>query len=233
MTLSRDAKRRLLAAAAVVFVLAALYGALSWSGVLERLLSGEALHDIVIRLGWLGPVAVVALMSFAIVLSPIPSAPIAMAAGAAYGDIWGALYVGIGAEVGALLAFGIARIFGREVLVRWFGDRVSVGWLGSQNALMAIVFATRLMPFLSFDLVSYAAGLTPLTLWRFAVATLLGIAPASYLLAHFGEEFASADARRVGLAVLALGSITLVPVAVKVLLDWRRRRRDVTAKPPL
>lgn len=199
---------------------------------MERLLDGEALRADVVRLGWLGPAAVVGLMTTAIVFSPIPSAPIAMAAGAAYGHTWGALYIGVGAEVGAMLAFGIARVLGREVMLRWFGEKVSLGWLGSQNALMAIVFATRLMPFLSFDLVSYAAGLTPLTLWRFAVATLLGIAPASFLLAHFGDEFASADARRVSIAVLALGSITLVPVAVKVVLDWRRRRRERVARPP-
>jgi uncharacterized membrane protein YdjX (TVP38/TMEM64 family) len=232
VALSRGGRRRLIAAAIGVLSLAALYGALAWSGALERLLDGEALRADVVRLGWLGPVAVVGLMTTAIVFSPIPSAPIAMAAGAAYGHTWGALYIGVGAEVGAVLAFGIARVLGREVMLRWFGEKVSLGWLGSQNALMAIVFATRLMPFLSFDLVSYAAGLTPLTLWRFAVATLLGIAPASFLLAHFGDEFASADARRVSIAVLALGSITLVPVAVKVVLDWRRRRRERVARPP-
>jgi len=189
------------------------------------LLDGDAMRTYVERLGWFGPVAVVVLMSVAIVLSPIPSAPIAMAAGAAYGHLWGAIYVGAGAGIGAVIAFSIARILGREAMVRWFGDKVSVGWLGSQNALMGIVFATRLMPFLSFDLVSYAAGLTPLTFWRFVVATVVGIAPASFLLAHFGHEFASADARRVGVVVLALGTITLVPVLVKVLLDWRRRRK--------
>jgi uncharacterized membrane protein YdjX (TVP38/TMEM64 family) len=200
------------------------------------LLDGDAMRAYIVRLGWMGPAAVVVLMSIAIVLSPIPSAPIAMAAGAAYG-MWGAVYVGIGAEVGAILAFWIARVLGREVMVRWFGDRISFGWLGSQNALMAIVFATRLMPFLSFDLVSYAAGLTPLTFWRFAVATLLGIAPASFLLAHFGSTVASADARRVGVAVLALGTITLVPVAIKVLMDWRRRKRakldESGSRPPV
>ncbi len=225
--------RRIVAAAAVAAVLAVGYLALSWSGAMELLVDGEVLRAAVVRLGWLGPVAVVGLMTTAIVFSPLPSAPIAMAAGAAYGHVWGAVYVGLGAEVGALLAFAIARVLGREAMLRWFGDRVSVGWLGSQNALMAIVFGTRLLPFLSFDLVSYAAGLTPIATWRFAVATLLGIAPASFLLAHFGEAFATADARRVGWAVLALGTITLVPVGVKFLLDWRRRRRDGAAKPPV
>ena len=232
MTLSGDARWRLVKAVAVVLILVLTYGVLSWTGALAYLLDGEALRMHVVRLGWLGPVVVVALMSTAIVLSPIPSAPIAMAAGAAYGPLWGAFYVGIGAEMGAVLAFCIARVLGREVMRKWFGDRITVGWIGSQNALMTIVFATRLMPFLSFDLISYAAGLTPLKFWRFAVATLLGIAPASFLLAHFGNEFASADARRVGFVVLGLGAITLVPVAIKVWLDWRRARRKRLATPP-
>lgn len=233
MALSGDARRRLVKAVAVVLILVAIYGALSWSGALAYLLDGEALRAYVEGLGWLGPAAVVALMGVAIVLSPIPSAPIAMAAGAAYGQLWGAFYVGIGAEMGAVVAFCIARVLGRDVMLKWFGERISVGWIGSQNALMVIVFATRLMPFLSFDLISYAAGLTPLAFWRFAVATLLGIAPASFLLAHFGNEFASADARRVSMVVLGLGMITLVPVVVKVWLDWRRRRRKGAARPPV
>ncbi len=74
------------------------------------------------------------------------------------------------------------RLVGYEVLRRWLGKRLSLGSLTSQNALMAAVFASRLLPFLSFDLVSYAAGLTPLTSWRSALATLAGIILASFPL---------------------------------------------------
>ena len=226
------ALRRAAAFAAVAAALVAAYLALSWSGALEAFTDGDVLRERIVRLGWLGPAAVIALMTIAIVFSPIPSAPIAMAAGAAYGHLWGAAYVGLGAEMGALAAFFIARALGREAMQRWLGDRISVGWLGSQTALMAIVFATRLMPFLSFDLISYAAGLTLISWWRFALATALGIAPASFLLAHFGEVFATADTRRVGWAVLALGTMTILPLVVKSMLDWRRRRRDRAVNPP-
>ena len=41
----------------------------------------------------------------------------------------------------------------------------------SQFSLMLIVFASRLIPFISFDAVSYAAGLTCLSFSRFACAT--------------------------------------------------------------
>jgi uncharacterized membrane protein YdjX (TVP38/TMEM64 family) len=78
--------------------------------------------------------------------------------------------------------------------------------------LMAIVLASRLLPFISFDVVSYAAGLTALSPWRFAVATLAGILPASFLLAHFGGEMASGELDRILLAVLALGLLTGIPL---------------------
>jgi uncharacterized membrane protein YdjX (TVP38/TMEM64 family) len=164
-------------------------------------------------------------MVLAILVSPIPSAPIALAAGAAYGHAWGTLYVLVGAELGALLAFGIARLLGYQAMRRWLGPRLEIGLFGSQNALMAIVFASRLLPFISFDLVSYAAGLTVLSFWRFALATLAGVAPASFLLAHFGGEMASGETDRILISVLLLGALTLVPVLAEAL---RRRGRPHT-----
>ncbi len=172
----------------------------------------ERLEMQVARAGLWGPVLIVTLMTLAVVASPIPSAPIALAAGAAYGHLWGTVQVVIGAELGALIAFGLARVLGRDVLRRVFGDRVDAGLLGSQTALTATVFASRLMPFVSFDMISYAAGLSRLHAWRFAVATLTGIVPASFLLAHFGGEAVSGDLGRATWAVLGLGLVTGLPL---------------------
>ncbi len=143
---------------------------------------------------------------------PIPSAPVALAAGAAYGHVWGTVQVVIGAELGALIAFGLARVLGHDVLRRVFGDRVDAGLLGSQSALTATVFASRLMPFVSSDMISYAAGLSRLHAWRFALAALAGVIPASFLLAHFGGEAVSGDLGRATWAVLGLGLVTELPL---------------------
>jgi uncharacterized membrane protein YdjX (TVP38/TMEM64 family) len=183
------------------------------------LMDGERLDMLVARAGIWGPVVIVTLMTLAVVASPIPSAPIALAAGAAYGHLWGTVQVVIGAELGALIAFALARTLGHDVLRRVFGDRVDAGLLGSQTALTATVFASRLMPFVSFDMISYAAGLSRLHPWRFALATLAGIVPASFLLAHFGGEAVSGDLGRATWAVLGLGLVTGLP------LVWIATRR--------
>ena len=208
----------------IVVALVGGYWLLSEMDAIDALLDRSVLEERIRAFGFWGPLVVIALMTGAIVFSPIPSAPIALAAGAAYGHLWGTIYVLIGAELGALIAFGIARLVGYGVVRKWFGERLDLGLLGSQNALMGIVFASRLLPFISFDLVSYAIGLTPLTAWRFAVATLAGIVPASFLLAHFGGEMASGESQRIGFTIVALGGITLLPIMVKFVMAGRRNR---------
>jgi uncharacterized membrane protein YdjX (TVP38/TMEM64 family) len=223
MRLTQSTPFKLLAVTALLALLAAAYWLLQETGALGILLNGEALRDHIARLGAWGPLAVIGLMMLAILVSPIPSAPIAMAAGAAYGHVWGTIYVLLGAEIGALAAFGIARWLGAATLRRWFGERLKVGLMGSQNALTGIVLVSRLLPFISFDIISYAAGLTILSFWRFALATLVGIAPTSFLLAHFGGEMITGESDRIFISVLALGGITLIPVAVKLIRDRLRR----------
>ena len=175
--------RRILALALAAASVAGLVWSLWGPPDLASRIDAETVDRLVAQAGVWGPAAIVGLMTLAVVMSPIPSAPSAMAAGAAYGQIWGTIQVIVGAELGALIAFGLARILGRDTLRRWFGDRIDAGLLGSQNALTVTVLLSRLMPFVSFDLISYAAGLSRLHLWRFALATLAGIIPASFLLA--------------------------------------------------
>lgn len=224
-----NARTKLAASALLIVLLAALLAGLYWllreTGALASILDTDALQARVTRMGAWGPAAIVALMTLAILVSPIPSAPIALAAGAAYGHGWGAFYVLLGSATGALAAFTVARLVGHATVHRWFGGRLSVGLIGSQNALMVVVFVSRLLPFLSFDIVSYAAGLTVLSFWRFAVATVAGIAPTSFLMAHFGSEMGSGESDRILLSTLALGGLTLIPIAVKLYRDWRARRR--------
>ena len=215
---------RIAAGLVLALALGAAYWLLRDSALLMTLLDAQALKSFVDGLGPWGPAAVIGLMALAILVSPIPSAPIALAAGALYGHGWGTLYVLLGAEIGALAAFGIARLVGYEVLRRWLGERLSLGWLGSQNALMGLVFVSRLLPFVSFDVISYAAGLTVLSAWRFALATLAGIVPASFLLAHFGAEMIAGEADQAMIAALGLGVLVAIPLAVRFIRDRATRR---------
>jgi uncharacterized membrane protein YdjX (TVP38/TMEM64 family) len=203
---------RLLVAALAVIALIWLYVTPSGQALVAALGDSQTLQRWLDQLAGLGPLALILLMAFAIVFNPIPSAPIALAAGAVFGHAWGTLYIVLGAELGAIIAFGIARFAGYELLRKWFGDKIETGMWGNQNRLTLLVFVSRLLPFISFDLISYGAGLTPIRFWRFAFATLLGLIPMSFLLAHFGAELKTTGLARaipiaLGLGVLTFGSI--------------------------
>lgn len=216
---------RVLAGLGFVLSLLLGYWLLEATGAVAILLDGEQLRDAIEALGVWGPVGIIGSMTLAILISPIPSAPIAVAAGAAYGHLWGTAYVAAGSVAGAVAAFGVARLLGHEILRHWLGDRIATGWLGSQSMLMGAVFVSRLLPFISFDIVSYMAGLSVLAFWRFAVATLLGILPASFLLAHFGSELAAGDMHNALFTALIVGGITLVPFLVGAIANRLRASR--------
>lgn len=216
--------RRIMILGLFLLVIAFVYTLLKESGLLAIVTDSGRLQSWLAGLGYWGPVGIISLMAIAVVINPIPSAPIALASGAAFGHTWGTIYVVAGAGIGALSAFWIARLLGYKLLQPVFGKHLKLGWLGSQNALMAMVFVSRLIPFLSFDLVSYGAGLTPIMTWRFALATLAGLIPASFLLAHFGGELTTASLDEVLFIVLLLGGLTLIPIIISNLVRWHRRR---------
>lgn len=220
---NRTTRFKLMAAVGLAILFGGIYWFLFWTGSLETLCDCDRLHGRIRQWGLLGPLAVIGLMTLAVVVSPIPSAPIALASGLAYGQFWGTVYIVIGAEIGAIMAFFIARSLGYEAMKKRFGNRLSVGLLGSQNAMTWLVMGLRLLPFMSFDIVSYAAGLTSLKPWRFALATLIGVIPVSFALAYFGGELANVDFNRIALIAIALGAVTLIPVLVVLI---RRRKRS-------
>ncbi len=207
--------------------LVGLYWGLSETGVVATLGDEQALRAWIDQLGPWGPLAIILIMVTAIVMSPIPSGPVALVAGAAYGPLWGTVFVVTGAELGALLAFWLARYLGYDALQRWGRLRPLLRRLDKQRSqtwLMGLVFVTRLIPFISFDAVSYAAGLTPLAFWRFAGATLAGVVPVAFLLTYLGNLLVGVDATGMTTLLFFVSSITLFPVLVRWLWKCYRKR---------
>lgn len=165
-----------------------------------------------------GGMVIIGIMALAVVFNPVPSAPTALASGAAYGHTFGTIYIVIGALIGAMIAFSIARIAGKDLVTKVIGERKFPSWLGSQNSMTIAVLSARLIPFVSFDLASYGAGLTNLKPWRFALATLIGLLPASFLLAHFGSELSSESLERSMVFVMITGGLLILPLVVGSLI---------------
>ncbi|MEP1215574.1 MAG: VTT domain-containing protein [Marinobacter sp.] len=110
--------------------------------------------------GWrfrLGLVAAVALLMALAVVGPIPTLPVSAASGLAFGVLMGTVLAAAGALTGAMIAFSVARLLGRESLKQKLSATPVFASDDSQRLLFWAVFLTRLIPLLSFALISYAA----------------------------------------------------------------------------
>lgn len=188
------------------------------SGVLGPVrLSGEAIANYVKSLGMWGHLAIVALMIVHSFL-PFPAELVAIAAGICFGVVAGAAAVWIGAMIGALLAFGLARAFGRPLIEQLLPRRHSralVHW--SQSRSVTALIVVRLIPVIAFNLVNYAAGLTRVSWWTFIWTTALGIVPMTILMVAMGEQMRD-PALKDWMFLVAAG--LLIVVVVHVARRW-------------
>ena len=158
---------------------------------LQEILQPHLVADWLREAGPFGPLVFIALMAAAVVISPIPSLPLDIAAGATFGPMLGTAYAVIGAEIGAIASFLIGRALGRDVLTRLLRTNVAFCERCSDRHLAIFVFLARLVPLFSFDIISYGAGLTNMSLRTFAAVTFAGMIPPTLALTYAGSQVVS------------------------------------------
>ena len=140
----------------------------------------RAFQAYVKNLGALGYVLYVVVYAICVVAF-IPASILTLGAGAIFGFVGGTIVVVIGATIGATLAFLLARTVMRKRIEKMTASNAKFRALDRAiaNDGMKIVFLVRLAVVFPFTWVNYAFGLTAIPLWRYVLATLLGIIPAT------------------------------------------------------
>ncbi len=158
--------------------------------VIEKLSSGnvESVKEYILSYGPLAAIISFILMILQSIIAPFPAFIITFANAAIFGWLWGAVLSWTSAMAGAGICFAIARIYGRDVVVRFTGKKVlkSIDTFFEKYGANAILIA-RFLPFVPFDPISYAAGLTPMKFRKFFIATGIGQLPATLVYSYVGS----------------------------------------------
>lgn len=143
------------------------------------------LQNYIHGMGPWGPAISFVLMILQSVIAPLPSFILTFVNAAVFGWVWGAVLSWTSSLTGASLCYGIARLYGRGVVVRLISATAleSIDTFFMKYGKHAVLFA-RLLPFMSFDVISYAAGLTALRFPPFLIATGLGMMPATLVYSY-------------------------------------------------
>ena len=169
----------------IIFIFLLLIISLNFSKIIA--LYGNA-EDIIQSSGVYGPIIYSLLMILVIIISPIPSSPLVIMAGMVFNPWLAIIYTLISATIGAILAFFIGRFFFKDILRKSFiKNDLYKKIQENPKKITSIIFLTRLMPQISFDLISYLAGLTSIKLRSFIIATFFGMIPMIFILIFFGH----------------------------------------------
>lgn len=122
----------------------------------------------------------------------VPQFVLIAAAVVVFGPWAGFAYSWIGTLVSSMVGFAFGRMFGARLIADYAGEGVKKFMaLVGRNGFMASLFV-RLVPSAPFIVVNMAAGVTPMSVWQFALGTAIGIVPKIALTAFAGNSVVSA-----------------------------------------
>ena len=149
--------------------------------MLEHLIAGVA------STGWLAPI-LFSLLYIAAVVLVLPGSVLTISGGLLFGPIWGTAINLLSATAGAILSFLLARSLGRGFVQKIIRGRATLEGLDRhlERGGFYPVLYLRLVPLFPFNLLNYSLGLTRVRLRDYALASLVGMLPGSFVYTSLG-----------------------------------------------
>lgn len=222
-----------------ILLIATLFVALLASGQLGRLSLSDLADHRQALVAFVGrhPYASLAIylgLYILIVVACVPGPSVmSMTGGFLFGAVVGGATSLASCAIGAVIVFLACRTAFGDWAARRAGPTIARIEAGFSRDAFAYLLALRLMPVAPFFLVNLAAGLARIRLSAFAVATLIGTAPSSFVFAGLGAGLGRLMHRTTRLdaslllrpdVALPLTGLALLSLAPPIWRLWRARR---------
>lgn len=200
----------------------------TFHSIIKMFSSGDftVVREFVASYGAYAAVVSFLLMIFQSVAAPLPAFLITFANANLFGWWKGAILSWSSAMAGAAVCFFIARILGRDVVEKLTSKAglKQIDEFFEKHGRMSVLIA-RLLPFISFDIVSYAAGLTSMSFGSFFVATGIGQLPATIIYSYVGGML-TGGAKMFVTALLLLFSLSALIVLIRQIYVERQKKKE-------
>lgn len=199
---------------AVVAVIVHFYGPTIYQLSTDR----AALEEFLDQAGFWAPFVFVVTMATQVVVAPLPGLVVGLVGGYIFGAVRGFILNLMGFLLGAMVAFSLARYFGKPLVHRFFGDRYDSLLDRIRGKRGALIIATVfLFPFAPDDVVCFLAALTPIRARLFALLVLVFRTPGLLASSLTGAGVIDMSTE----AWIALGTA----IVIVLLLAWRNKQK--------
>ena len=156
----------------------------------------DVFSEAVARNVFYGALIFTVLEAVSIVFAPVTTIFLIPVAADIFGPLLTALLSVLGWTVGSVIAFGIARRFGRPVLEKIVEPKKLEryrNYISPDTEFMTVLLLRVMLP---VDVVSYAVGLfTVMRFRKYLLATVIGITPFSFIYSYGGGAFLMGEYR--------------------------------------
>ncbi len=183
---------------------------------------------LILSWGMAAPLMSILLMILQAVIAPLPAFLITASNGFIFGVFWGTVISWVGAMSGAFISFMMSRLFFETFAKRFLGERKSMKYLDRMSSKYGfkVILIARLLPFISFDLISYVAGLSTIKVLSFLLATGIGMLPATIVYTVAGYEMENLKKYSESLftfSILAMLALILIWTIQKIFKNGKPR----------
>lgn len=197
------------------------------------ILAGNSLEDIkhlILSWGVAAPVMSILLMTVQAIIAPLPAFLITATNGVLFGVFWGTIISWSGALCGAFVSFMMSRLFYKRFSQKIKKHKKGLEYIERLESKYGfrVILTARLLPFISFDFISYAAGLSSITARSFLTATGIGMLPATIVYTVFGSEMEKLKEYSDGLFTFSVLAV-LVLIIIWIIQSIYKRRREASA----
>jgi Uncharacterized conserved protein len=152
----------------------------------------ETLLDLLskFREHWWGPVGFIIIYSIGCAFA-LPGSLLTLCGGAIFGVAWGSFYNILASNLGATLAFLMARYFGRDFVARLMKGRIESFDEKVADNGFRFIFTLRLLPLVPFNGLNFGSGLSRIKYRDYLLGSVLGMIPGTFIYTYFADALLS------------------------------------------
>ncbi len=185
-----------------------------------------------LREHWWGPIGFILIYGIGCVLA-LPGLLLTLCGGAIFGVAWGTLYNILASNLGATLAFFMARYFGRDFISRFMKGRVEAFDEKVANHGFRFIFTLRLIPLIPFNGLNLGSGLSKIKYRDYLLGSFLGMLPGTFIYTYFADALlkgATGSGKRAYINLIIASALLILISLVIALYKKFKKSKDIAGR---
>lgn len=209
---------------ALILIVGGILWATRHFGVYQYL-TPQRIRDYILSFGIIAPIVYI-LIYFLRTFVLFSASVLSITGGLAFGPFWGTIYTVIGATISSCTAFMIVRWFGRgfmDATCKSCGPAIEGLDEKIGNKGFWIILFLRLIPIFPYEGINFAAGLSKIPFWQYALGTFLGIIPGSFAYNYLGGSLINVRDPKILIGIALVLVAIFTPTIYKIIKIARQK----------